>query len=747
MLKKVNWAIDRDYKTGSEDEPLQFYLDALCNSTTFDLLLGYFSSSAIKLLSLGFANFIYSGGKMRVVINNVLSEVDKNAIASGQNKDFISTIYNLENIKDLHKSLDENSKHFFECFSWLIHQNKIEIKIIKPKGTNGISHYKSGVFSDGKNSIGYKSSCNFTYYGFIENLEELDCRMSWDDERSNKAIVKQIKYFDEVFSGNSKEVEYLDIEQVKIAIMDEFGNKNIKELLKKEKELLNKRDKIFNNPKIKESVNFALEKIENFEREEDLPKFPYKEGPRNYQKEAYTSWIKNDKKGLFAMATGTGKTLTALNCLLNESKKEMSYKAIILVPTLELVAQWKEECEKFNYSNIISVSSKEIWKEKLSFYNTVSRLNNPSFIVITTYASFVKEKFQSFFKDLSKDTIFIADEVHNIGAPNISKLLPKIHLEKRIGLSATPNRVYDDIGNVSIDSFFNDKAPYVYNFSMKKAIEEEYLCKYYYYPHVVSLIEGEFEKYRAISKKLAQYIDPKTKSFKKCKEVEILLLKRKRIIHKAENKLPLFKKIIQKEFEKRGNLKYTLIYTPEGILEENNSNIQDNYIENEEDIYLIDQYTKAITAIDFSIMARKFTSKTKDRKKVIKKFSDGELDVLTSMKCLDEGVDVPRSELAVFCASTGNPRQFIQRRGRVLRKSEGKQFAYIHDLVVIPKLNLDKNDETYNIERSFILNEMKRVENFFSLAINKAEVYEKLSSICEYYNISLYNINEIDNRK
>ena len=745
MLKEVNWSIDRDYKTGSSDEPLQFYLDALCNSTTFDLLLGYFSSSAINLLSLGFANFIYSGGKMRAVINNVLSAEDKAAITNGQNKESFSTIYNFEDIKGLHKSLDEYGKHFFECFSWLIANDKIEIKIIKPKGGKGISHYKSGVFSNGENSVSYKSSCNFTYYGFIENLEELECRLSWDDERSKKSVDKQIKDFNEIFSGDSEHVEYLDIEEVKANIKNEFGNKDIHELLIQEKELLNKKDEIFNNPKIKKSINSAIEKIKELEEKESLPKFPYKEGPRPYQKAAYTSWVKNNKKGLFAMATGTGKTLTALNCLLNEYENDTFYKAIILVPTLELVEQWKKECEKFNYSNLITVSSKEKWKDKLSFYNTLSRINDPSFIVIATYASFVKEKFQNFFKDLPKQTIFIADEVHNIGAPNISKLLPKIHLEKRIGLSATPNRIYDETGNVSIDSFFDDKDPYTYSFSMKKAIEEEYLCKYYYYPHVVSLTECEFEKYREISKKLAQFIDPVTKSFKKCKELEILLLKRKRIIHKAKNKLPKFKTIINQEFNKRGNLKYTLIYTPEGVLENNDNILRDNYIENDEDIYLIDQYTKAITDIDYSIMARKFTSKTKNRKSVIKQFSESELHVLTSMKCLDEGVDVPRAELAIFCASTGNPRQFIQRRGRVLRKSEGKQFAYIHDLVVIPKLDMDKNDETFNTERSFILNEMKRVENFFSLAINKAEVYEQLSEICMHYNISLYDINNIEN--
>jgi superfamily II DNA or RNA helicase len=741
MLKNILWAEDRDYKTGSEDEPLQFYLDALCNSTSFDLLLGYFSSSALNVLSLGFANFIYSGGKMRAVINNILSEEDKKAIAKGQEKEAFSTVYNFNNVKELKESLDEYGKHFFECFAWLIANDRIEIKIIKPKEGKGISHYKSGIFTDGENTIGFKSSCNFTAYGLLENLEELDCFMSWENGRSNKFIRRQNQYFEEIFTEKADFVEYLSIEDVKAAIKKEFGDKNIHELLIQEKELLSKRDKIFNNPKIQKSVISAVAQIDEFEKIEKQPKFPYPEGPRSYQIEAYNNWLDNDRKGLFAMATGTGKTLTALNCVLNEYKNETSYKAIILVPTLELVEQWKEECEQFNYSNIITVSSREKWKDKLSFYNTLSKLNDPSFIVIATYASFIKDKFQNFFRDLPKQTIFIADEVHNIGAPNISKLLPKIHLEKRIGLSATPNRIYDDIGNVSIDSFFNDKNPYVYNFSMQKAIEEEYLCKYYYYPHIVSLTEDEFEKYREISKKIAQFIDPVTKSFKKCKEVEILLLKRKRIIHKAKNKLPKFKTIINKEFLKRGNLKYTLIYTPEGVLENNDIIIEDNYIENEEDIFLIDQYTKAITDMDFSIMARKFTSKTINRKGVIKQFSESDLHVLTSMKCLDEGVDVPRAELAIFCSSTGNPRQFIQRRGRVLRKSKGKQFAYIHDLVVIPKFDMDKNDETFNVERSFILNEMKRVENFFSLAINKAEVYEQLSEICMHYNISLYDIN------
>jgi hypothetical protein len=195
MLKDCDWSLTRNYKTGSENEPLQFYLDALCNSKTFDLLLGYFSSTAINLLSLGFANFLYAGGKMRMVINNILSENDKEAIHKGQNKNITVRNFNLEDILSIKNSLDSYGKHFFECLAWLISHEKIQIKIIKPKNGKGISHYKSGIFGDGNNSVGFKASCNFTAFGLLENSEELDCYLTWENGRSNKWILSQREYF------------------------------------------------------------------------------------------------------------------------------------------------------------------------------------------------------------------------------------------------------------------------------------------------------------------------------------------------------------------------------------------------------------------------------------------------------------------------------------------------------------------------------------------------------------------------
>lgn len=730
MLKEVDWSIDRSYSSGDENDPLQFYLDSLNNSKSFDLLLGYFSSAAISVLSIGFATFLSTGGTMRLIVNNILSEEDKEAIKNGSEGKVNNTLIDLSDIKKLKSSLDEYGVHFFECLSWLIANNKIQIKIIKPKQGRGIAHYKSGIFSDGQDSIGFSGSCNFTAFGLLENLESIDCFLSWENGRSNKMINSLRTRIDSIFSGESSQVEYLDIDNVITAVKQEFGNKDLNELIIHEKELIEKKANLLTNRNAKKIIEEAIRKIDLIARE---PRFPYPEGARQYQVDAYNNWIANGKQGIFAMATGTGKTITSLNCLLNEYKTNKSYKAIILVPTTALLDQWKKECAKFNFRNVITVSSRENWNDNLAFFNTANKLFESSFIVIVTYASLTRAKFQSHFKLLPADTLLIADEAHNMGAPNISRLLDNIHLNKRIGLSATINRKYDDEGNAAIESFFHDSPPYIYSYTMQQALDIGWLCKYKYFPHIVYLDDNELEEYVKISKQLLMHLNPATKTYNSNPVVEMLLLARKRIIHKARNKKAVFKSILASEFKQRKSLKYTLVYVPEGTDPDYTS--VDDYIENDEDNSLINDYTRMVNETDDSVMVKQYTSKSKDRNEVIKDFELGKIHVLTSMKCLDEGVDVPRSELAIFCASTGNPRQFIQRRGRVLRLHKDKTFAVIHDLVVVPRINPEA--ENFAMEKNLIKKELERVVDFSELSMNKMDTYEELEEILDYYNLNL----------
>ena len=730
MLKEVDWSIDRSYSSGDDNEPLQFYLDSLNNSKSFDLLLGYFSSAAISVLSLGFATFLSSGGTMRLIVNNILSEEDKEAIKKGTEGQINNSLIDLSDIRKLKSSLDEYGVHFFECLSWLISNNKIQIKIIKPKLGRGIAHYKSGIFSDGQDSIGFSGSCNFTAFGLLENLESIDCFLSWENGRSNKMINSLRTRIDSIFSGESAQVEYLDIDSVVTAVRQEFGNKDLNELIIHEKELIEKKANLLTNKNAKTIIDKAIQKIDSIARE---PRFPYPEGARQYQIDAYNNWLNNGKQGIFAMATGTGKTITSLNCLLNEYKASKSYKAIILVPTTALLDQWKKECAKFNFRNVITVSSRENWNDNLAFFNTANKLFESSFIVIVTYASLTRSKFQSHFNLLPDDTLLIADEAHNMGSPNIARLLGGIHLNKRIGLSATINRKYDDEGNAAIENFFHDSPPYIYSYTMRQALDIGWLCKYRYYPHIVYLDDKELEEYMKISKQLLMHLNPTTKTYNSNPLVEMLLLARKRIIHKARNKKAAFKCILSEEFKHKKNLKYTLVYVPEGM-DPDYSAIDDD-IENDDDNSLINEYTRMVSETDDSIMVKKFTSKSSDRNEVLKNFEAGNVHVLTSMKCLDEGVDVPRSELAIFCASTGNPRQFIQRRGRVLRLHKDKTNAVIHDLVVVPRINPEA--ENFAMEKNLIKKELERVVDFSELSMNKMDTYGELEEILDYYNLNL----------
>lgn len=733
MLKNINWSEDRSYRTNSDSEPIQFYLDGLRKSTNLDLLLGYFSSAAINVLALGFASFLYRGGKVRMVINNFLSKEDKESVLKAYEGEAPYNKLDLSNIKEIKASLSEYNKHFFECLAFLIAEKRIELKIIKPKSGIGISHFKSGTFSDGIDSVGFKASCNFTAFGLLENLEELDAYLSWENSRSSKMITRQKKVFEDFFNEEDDTVEYLPIHEVEEVIKTEFGGKKEEELLIQEKELIAKRGRLTDNSSVRKTIEKLITEIEIISRQ---PKFPYSSGPREYQIEAYNNWVKNNYQGVFAMATGTGKTITSLNCLLEESKGK-NYNALILVPTITLVNQWEEEAKSFNFQEIIKVSSKENWESRLATTLSTAKRIPKSFIVITTYASFVKDKFFKNLINFPKDTLLIADEAHNIGSKSILERLPQIPFRKRIGLSATPKRIYDVEGSITMERFFNDSEPYTYSFGMERAINEGILCKYFYHPHIVELTSEELAEYIDISKKLAKCFNKGSDSLEKNDIVEKLLLKRKRIIHKAENKLVKTISILQERFRKEGNLNYTFVYVPEGYTEEE---LEEEELEGES-IKIINQYTREVGKIDKSIFVNQFTSGMPDRDSILNQFKEGKIQVIASMKCLDEGVDIPRAEHAIFCSSTGNPRQFIQRRGRILRRHPDKTVATIHDLVVIPPVeSFNKSSETFNLEKSLVAKELERVMYFASLSINPHETEDVFQEVCENYDLNIYTV-------
>jgi superfamily II DNA or RNA helicase len=562
---------------------------------------------------------------------------------------------------------------------------------------------------------------------------------SWGDGNSEGTIEEDFNIFQSIINKVNPDYQYLDVSEIE-AIVDKARDKDEEELIQDEIEII-ERFKTQTNSKF--YINYVSEDTDIFEykpsSKNNVPSFPFLK-PHDYQMEAYKAWVKNDYSAIFAMATGTGKTVTSLNCLLEEYRKnkDQTYRAFILVPTITLVNQWEEEALNFNFKNIIKISSKSDWRSRLGTKLSSAKRIPSSFIIICTYATFAMEKFQKYVKKLPEDTLFIADEAHNMGSKSVLEKLDNIPLKRRIGLSATPKRIYDPEGTKEIENFFNDQEPYTVTYSMEKAINNDVLTKYDYYPHIVELTTEELEEYIELTKKIARQYFIES-SIDKNSNLERLLLQRKRIIHKASNKLSKAVSILRNRYEEEGTLKYTFVYVPEGM----DPDLSEMNLENEDEARIINHYIREIALIDDSILVNKIVGGMKDRETILKQFSRGDIQVLTSMKCLDEGVDIPRAEYAIFCSSTGNPRQFIQRRGRVLRTHPQKTSATVHDLVVIPLI--DRNSkENYEAEKNLVKGELQRVMHFASMSKNPLHSFDVFTEVCDHYDIDMYSIfNEI----
>ncbi len=718
-FKNIKFPTNFEYSSDGESLPVEFYLDVLPCSKTIYLKLGYFSSKAIRVLAFGFAQFIHNGGVIKIVTNHFLYTTDRELVQPelGRLQEIEeSFLYDLNQLKE---SLESEAHHFINCLKYLVKHGKLEIipVMLKP---NRMVHYKQGIFLDSsRNQIYMEGSCNFTANGLVENAESLSVYRSWGSDFEQNKINGKFSEIESITLRNSSSYEYLSEEQILDAV-DAIGeDKTIKELLEDE---INLSRSTAHRKKVAEVLEEHKKRLEDLLSSiNNSPQFPFNSIPRPYQEEAYQNWLVANKQGIFAMATGTGKTITALNCLLEEYKDTGIYQSLILVPSIPLLNQWLQELTSFNFrKNIILVSSEKSWKSELLELNTSLAFNQyESFVVIATYKSFTSSSFLKRTTNLPEDTFLIADEAHNMGQPLVKKILPSIKYRKRLALSATPKRNYDPDSNEVLESFFNSKEPYTYSFTMERAIREGVLCQYYYYPHLLYLNEEEMSEYQEISKKLGRFFNDETKGFKDSPELQSLLLKRKRIIHKASNKLDVFRQIISQEIENRSHLTYTFVYAPEGTDQEGDS--------------ILEKYMAAVNDISPSTRVYAYTSSSENNNEVMENFAKGYVDALFSMKCLDEGVDVPRTELAIFCSSTGNPRQFIQRRGRVLRKHPDKKFAIIHDLVVLPQTS-----DFSSVEKNLIKQELTRVIHFASLSVNYYESMDECNAVANEYGLDIY---------
>lgn len=707
------------YSQIDENSPIDFCNQALSGSTKLELGLGYFSTGCFNALAYGMAHFICNGGTMNLYINKYVSAEDYNLLKGDYNQAFDDEL--VSQFQSLIKTFEYRNEHFFRCLAYLIQTNRINVKIVV-LNNGGIPHEKYGIFTDElNNKIYFIGSMNMTANAILGNLETIECTCSWKGEDSKDKVLNFEKHFQKIWLGDCNGIKIFNANKFCNEIMTTYPNQDPEMLLKKEKEFL-------------ESYTFKKNRAS-----ENAPHFPakYTNGALPYQEEAYSAWLKNNKKGIFAMATGTGKTVTSLNCALHEYEKDGFYHLLILVPTLVLVDQWTNELRSFNYKKIINVSSlNSKWRaELLSISDRIKRGKEINFAIISTYDSFTHNDFQLILPSISRNMLLIADEAHNIGGTNVKQCFKKLTINRRIGLSATPERIYDE-DTKGIGVFFEDKRPYVYSFLMSKAINEQRLCQYYYYPKIAYLNKEEMDLYAYYTKLLNNLWDSSEEKFTNKQLAEKILMNRKRIIHKCDDKLRVYSQILKEIGEDR--LKFTFVYAPQGKYTKVGCE-DDVLLQEEDDISFIQKLITETKKAFPTKRCNSFTSKDnkETRANLLNAFGNGSLDILLAMKCLDEGVDVPRAEIGVFTSSTGNPREFIQRRGRLLRKHKDKKYSYIYDIIVIPD-TINREQSFSKMESNLVRNELKRVAYFSSLALNNRAnngAYEVLNETAKHFGI------------
>lgn len=705
-LKDLN--LERGYRSNKNNMVKDFYNPVLSNAVLYKRAVGYFTISSLISASQGLYQLIKNGGKVQIVASPSLTEEDIRTIEMGYKmKEDVVLNAMIREFNDI------TSEYIIEKLNYiatLIADDRLEIKIAL-MDDYGAYHEKFGLVEDeDHNKILFTGSMNETYRGQYKNFESFVVFESWNEEQ-----VSYIEDFEKDF------IDLWDDSTYRLEVVD------FPEALKK-KILEFKRDNLVKE--IQEDYykdNNQVDKIDITEDIADIkmyPKIPDWFEARPYQKDAISSWKNNDYKGLLSMATGTGKTLTALYGLTELWNNVKRLVTIIVCPYQHLVEQWAEDVKKFNIFPVLCYSSYGTWRRKI--YNRINLINSntiDNFTIITTNATFVTSDMQNFIRQINADILLIVDEAHNAGTNSMKKAL-HYNYKYNLGLSATPKRFRDEENTEFIYSFFGGE---VFNFDLERAIygskDEQCLTEYYYYPKIIELTDEEQEEYDDLSLKIAHNIKEENGKIILNEVAKMLLIKRSKIVAGAKNKLVLLNNIM-KDFKEKYNI---LVYC--GATSYKNDEVVERQI---------DKVCK-ILGRDLRMKIRKFTAEESpdERQEIIDMFSnDKSLQAIVAIKCLDEGVNIPAIQHAFIMASTTDPKEFIQRRGRVLRKFPGKSYAYIYDFVTIPNGGSNKG-------KNLVETELKRVYEFTALSKNKEENNSLIKELTKEYDIDIEKIKDV----
>lgn len=662
------FAIEKSYINRGSNNFLDSLLKpALREAAYYRRSVGFFSSSVFSLLLNSLPSFIRNNGKIHLIVSPELSNDDIKAIQLGYEKK--SDLLNRRFLEDFDAEIRLFDDVGLDTLAELVARGILDVKVASVKNDFGIYHDKLGILTDkvGNNVVFYGSP-NSSANAYLNNYEKIRVVRDWI-QGEGEAVRDEISEFDSMWENRNPYLEVFDfMESVKECIL----------VVKEERS---------RGKKVKDPIELY-----------------------DYQKDAIQAWVDKGFRGFYVMATGTGKTWTAIYSakrLLEEHKCLI----VIAAPYKHLVRQWAEDVNKlFPDAETVLISSENPQWYTISKRLVLSQQYHPEkqIILITTIKSFYSAKFEKVINLSDEEKLLIVDEAHRFTQrpENLRRAYSYM-----LGLSATPINGKQNENGIALLDFFGGLA---YNLPIEKALERNFLVHYNYLPVYVTATSEEEENFNAISSNMAG-----------CFRDGVLIDRerfvkyvraRLRIMSMAEEKLARIKTFVDQIKEKD----HFVVYCGDGrLFDEQDEEIRHiQFVQNQMD--------------DMGIRTSQFTAnENMDRRmELVDMFNKQEIDALVAIRCLDEGINIPSIKSALILSSNDDYREFVQRRGRILRKYKGKKSADIYDVVVLPSAMCPK----------MAIIELRRYYEYAKLALNKEERLVEMQTLLSQYGLRLEDI-------
>lgn len=704
-----------EYRSRLDNVIRDFYNPVLKQAITYKRAVGFFSSSALLSLTAGICGLIENDGAIQIIASPRLSPEDIEAINDGirRRDDVIKEAL----LRELREPKGKFEEARLNLLSNLIAAGRLEIKIafLEDDNTIGMFHEKLGLMYDGNGDIiAFSGSMNESANAFTTNYEAIDVFASWTQD-ADRVYIKQ-SAFNAMWEDYEPSIKVMSFPDVNEEILRRYRvNDRIDTRL--DDETAEDEISVLDEP----SVPIG-------------PMIPAHVHIRPYQMDAIEEWTKQNYVGIFDMATGTGKTYTALAAVSRLfADMNQNLAVLIICPYQHLVEQWREDIVAFGMKPIVcySASSQRNWRERLKTAVTSFNLGVQShFCMVSTNATFSIDYVQDLVAKLSGNVVLVIDEAHNFGADNLSKtLLP--HIPYRLALSATIDRHGDPEGTQKLYDYFGEKC---IEYTLKDAIDNDMLTPYYYHPIPVSLNEVELGNYLDLTAKIRKNVHADKKGRVKLSEyAKMLLIKRARIVAGATEKIDVLRRLME-DFKTDNQI---LVYCGATTMHDVDYQEGKPPIDEARQIDIV----AGMLGNDLGMRVTKFTSEenAEERERIKADFAEGtHLQALVAIRCLDEGVNIPSIRTAFIMASSTNPKEYVQRRGRVLRKFPGKRHAVIFDFITLPiPLNQVGEYDSDVIEsvKSLAKREIIRMKDFAAIAENPFDSDSLIAEIQRSYDI------------